>query len=179
MLALSALRVVFTASQLRRGATIAAVQLEIIRHDSTRHAEKPFAVESGFNPAWWNTGLVKGPVAWCSARDLGVGEIARAQIKIRSFVGEAYPTRRIPRHGATEIDLIEVRVDLRGGGRAIGRSFVAMIKAEFPGPYVALSLDEGSDGFWRRLGWVEHDHPDAADHRARGGGVPAVLFETS
>lgn len=154
------------------------MQIEITRHDSTRPAEKPFMAAVGFNAAWWNIGLVKGPIAWCSARDPKAGEIARAQIKIRSFTGEAYPSRHIPPNGATEIDFLEVRVDLRGGGRAIGRSFLAMIKEEFPGPYVALSLDESSDGFWRRLGWVEHDHPEAAEYRARGGGVPAVLFET-
>jgi hypothetical protein len=94
-------------------------------------------------------------------------------------VGEAYPTRRVPRGGATEIDLIEVRADLRGRGQGIGRSVLALIKKTFPGPYVALSLDENSDGFWRRVGWAEHDHPEAAEARARGGGVWAVLFETS
>lgn len=155
------------------------MHLEITRNDSPRSAEKPFTATAGFNAGWWDTGLVRGPVAWCSARDPSAGEVARAQIKIRSFVGEAYPARRIPRNGATEIDLIEVRADLRGGGRAIGRNFLAMIMKKFPGPYVALSLDESSDGFWRRLGWVEYDHPDAAEFRARGGGVPAVLFETS
>jgi hypothetical protein len=165
--------------QSRWNATIAPVQLDTTRHDSARLFAKPFAATPGFNPVWWTYGDVRGPLAWCSVTDPDLGEIARAQIKLRSVVGEAYPTRPIPRGGATEIDLIEVRADLRGRGLGIGRSVLALIKEAFAGPYVALSLDEGSDGFWRRIGWAEHDHPDADEARACGAGVPAVLFETS
>jgi hypothetical protein len=38
-----------------------------------------------------------------------------------------------------------------------------MIEEAFPGRFVALSRDETSDGFWRRVGWTEHDHVEAAD----------------
>ncbi|MEN3268635.1 hypothetical protein [Pseudonocardia sp.] len=144
---------------------------------SNRWVQKPFGITDGFNPTWW-VGSAKGPAVWCSVADVALGEVARAQVKPRSFVGAAYPTRPLPAGGATEIDLLEVREHLRRSGLGIGRDVVAMIEEAFPGPYVALSLDATSDGFWRRLGWSEHDHGDAADARADGAKLAAVLFES-
>jgi len=78
--------------------------------------------------------------------------------------------------GATEVDLLEVRADLRGTGLRLGSKAVALIEEAFPGPYVALSLNTNTDGFWRRIGWREHDHADAAEARADGARLPAQLF---
>jgi hypothetical protein len=157
------------------------VHLEMTLLDAAAQSDgwvqKPFGITDGFKSTWW-VGSAKGPAVWCSVADAALGEVARAQVKLRSFVGAAYPTRPLPAGGATEIDLLEVREDLRHGGLGIGRDVVAMIGAAFPGPYVALSLDATSDGFWRRLGWREHDHESAAAARADGARLPAVLFES-
>ncbi|GAA1143126.1 hypothetical protein GCM10009630_46960 [Kribbella jejuensis] len=144
---------------------------------SARWVQKPFGNTRGFNPNWW-VGSAKSPAVWCSVTDAAMGEVARAQVKTRSLVGVAYPTRRVPVGGATEIHLLEVREDLRRGCRGIGRAVVAMLEEAFPGPLLALSLDATSDGFWRRLGWNEHDHEDAAGRRAEGARPPANLFES-
>jgi hypothetical protein len=67
-------------------------------------------------------------------------------------------------------------MDLRGTGLNLGSETLALIAEAFPGPYVALSLNTDSDGFWRGVGWHEHDHADAAAARADGAPLPAQLF---
>lgn len=122
---------------------------------------RPFAPDSRFNPSWW-TGDAKGPLAFCAFSALPVGEVARAQVKLASDVGAAYPTYARPRLGSTEVDLFEVRPDLRGTG--IGRTAVDLLLLTFEHPLVALSLNRRSDEFWRKIGWVAHHHVDAANY---------------
>jgi len=118
---------------------------------------KPFTPNPGFNDEWW-LGDEKSPLVFCSFTTDARGEVARAQIKLRSTLGVAYPTYARPQFGSTEVDRLEVRTDLRGQG--LGREVMARLLAEFPRPCIALSLDERSDPFWRSLGWTEHPHPD-------------------
>ena len=71
-----------------------------------------------------------------------------------------YTSWKCPVGGGTEIDLIEVRIDLRRSDRRYGRQAVEEIAHSYGHPVVAMSLDETSDGFWRSLGWASHAHPD-------------------
>jgi hypothetical protein len=88
-----------------------------------------------------------------------------AKVKPWSRAGVEYPTYSIPSDGATEIDLIEVRQDLRGTGHHYGCAAVNCLVEAFGTPAIAMSLDEDSDGFWRALGWQEHVHEEADGHR--------------
>ncbi len=117
---------------------------------------RPFTHDPGFNDSWW-LGDAKGPLVFCIFTSDGHGEVARAAIKLRSTLGVAYPTYARPQHGATEIDRLEVRTDLRG--QRFGHEAVDRLLVEFPRPCIALSLDDRSDRFWRSLGWTEHPHP--------------------
>lgn len=134
--------------------------------------EKPFEPVPGFSNNWW-TGSAKGPLVFCSFAHETYGEVARAQVRPASTVGEAYPTWDRPREGASEIDLFEVRIDLQGNG--IGHDAVPVLLTQFPPPVIALSLDRSSERFWRSLGWAEHAQPDAADYHPEGP-KPAALF---
>lgn len=134
--------------------------------------EKPFAETDGFSTLWW-VGSAKGPLTFCVFTDEVLGEVARAEISLYSDTGERYPTYSLPSSGATEIGLLEVRDGLKG--RSIGRHVVDCIRAKFPGPYIAVSLDNRSDRFWRSLGWTEHQRDDFADARPDGA-RPRPLF---
>jgi hypothetical protein len=92
-------------------------------------------------------------------------EVGRAKILpgSRSYAG--YETSLCPRGGATEIDLIEIRRDLRRSGRPYGARAVQAIAQTYGEPLIALSLDEMSDGFWRSLRWTAHNHPDGDQYR--------------
>lgn len=123
---------------------------------------KPFTRDSRFNDAWWGD-TARSPVAFYAFIKDALGEVARAQIKLSPTTWLAYPTYTRPHLDPTEIELFEVRPDQRG--RRIGREAVALLGVEFSRPCIALSLDEGSDGFWHSLGWTAHQHLDAANHR--------------
>lgn len=128
-------------------------------------AQRPFDRTPGFSSQWWS-GLAKIPVSWVQVTDPMRGEVARAELLHRSQIGLAYPTWTVPRGGALQIHLLEVRSDMQG--RSIGLATLAMIQEELDGPYVALSRDEASDMFWRRAGWREHDHEETVENRRRG-----------
>lgn len=138
--------------------------------------QKPFESTPGFDTSWWVFGYEKGPVVWCTVTDAARGEVARAQVRLASRTGAAYPTWRIPATGATEIERLEVRTDLQRSGLRIGSKTLALIREEFPAPFFALSLDTHTDGFWRHVRWREHDHAEAATARADGRPLPAQLF---
>lgn len=149
--------------------------LEMERVDDLRwrgKAQRPFDKIAGFTSDWWS-GVVSVPVSWCWVIDPIHGEVARAELRHESRVGGAYPTWEIPAEGALQIHLLEVRDDLRRSG--IGLRTLAMIQERFDGPYVALSRDEDSDGFWRRSGWREHDHEETV--QSRGGRVGAPYMQ--
>ncbi len=74
-----------------------------------------------------------------------------------------YTSWSCPQGGATEIDLIEVRVDLGKSDHRYGRRAVDLIAQHYGPPLVAMSLDETSDPFWRSLAWTAHTHPDDND----------------
>lgn len=119
--------------------------------------EKPFLPDPGFREHWWS-GIAKGAVVFYTFTTPAWGEVARAQVRLQSTLGEAYPTFTQARLGSTEIELLEVRADLQGKG--VGRAAVVALVTQFPPPCVALSLDPRSDEFWRSIGWTEHVHPD-------------------
>lgn len=121
----------------------------------------PFIPDDRFKGSWWQ-GYFRGPASWLSFLE-GADEVARAKVKVNSRLGADYPTWSMPSAGATEIDLLEVRKDRRG--RGIGEQVVADIVDRFSPPYVAMSLDEKSNGFWRSLGWHEHIHGEDDGHR--------------
>ncbi|MFC5677091.1 GNAT family N-acetyltransferase [Aeromicrobium endophyticum] len=128
--------------------------------------EKPFVDTEAFDRTWW-VGQCAGPVAFASFVRDGDGEVARAQIKLRSRTGSAYPTWDRREGGVTEIDLIAVKDSLRGGG--IGGQALALLVAEYGAPIIALAKNEKAEGFWRKQhGWEEHlqeadegAHPEA------------------
>lgn len=136
---------------------------------------KPFTDADGFSVDWW-VGLAVGPLRFFSFFDDLLGEVARAQVKVASDAGERYPTRPFPELEATEIALLEVRKDLRSGGHGIGRAVVAALERMFAPPYLAVSRDASSDGFWRHLGWSEHVHEETEELRAEGAELPSLLF---
>jgi hypothetical protein len=127
-------------------------------------ASPDFSDDPRFRANWWAGSMPEGPVSWCSLLD-GDTEVARAKVKPRSGLGVAYPTYRVPPEGATEIDLIEVRIDLQRSHRGYGRAAVTSLVKSFGAPAVAMSLDEESDGFWRSLRWAEHVHEEDDGHR--------------
>lgn len=136
---------------------------------------KPFIDADGFSADWW-MGLAVGPLRFFSFFDDLLGEVARAQVKVASDAGDRYPTRPHPELEATEIALLEVRDDLRWSGRGIGRSVVAALERIFVPPFIAVSRDVASDGFWRRLGWSEHVHEETEQLRSEGAELPSLLF---
>lgn len=68
---------------------------------------KPFTPSPGFNDRWW-LGNAKDGLVYCYFTTQSCGEVARAEVRLHSTVGEAYPTYSRPRLGSTEIDLLEV-----------------------------------------------------------------------
>lgn len=133
-------------------------------HSQSRKVYPEFEPDPRFNPTWWRNGSAKSPVSYCQFMENGV-EVGRAKIlpESRSYTG--YVTWTCPPAGATEIDLIEIRPDLRRSRRRYGSQVVEAIARRYGRPVIALSLDETSDGFWRSLRWAEHTLPD--DDRAK------------
>lgn len=125
----------------------------------TEHVLPNFPRDPRFNPAWWDRGSAKSPVSYCQLLEVGE-EVARAKILPRAGSYLDYPSWHSPPGGVTEVDLIEVRPDLRCTGLRYGARAVEMIGVRYGRPMVAMSLDESSDGFWRRLGWLEHRRLD-------------------
>lgn len=139
------------------------VVTESLRHQSSR-VYPSFEPDARFDPVWWRDGSAKSPVSYCRFLDDHV-EVGRAKILpgSRSYAG--YQTWSCPPAGATEIDLIEIRPDLRRSGKHYGSHAVQAIAQTYGQPVIALSLDEGADGFWRSLGWTAHTHPDGGRYR--------------
>ncbi len=99
-------------------------------------------------------------MSYCRILDKGE-EVGRAKVLPSSQSYGGYATWACPAPGATEIDLIEVRADLRRLGRNYGRQAVQA----YGQPVIVMSLDETSDAFWRSIGWTAHTHPDGDPHR--------------
>lgn len=128
------------------------------------HVFADFAHDSRFNVNWWHRGSAKSPVSYCRFMDERE-EVGRAKVLPGSHSYTGYPTWSCPEGGATEIDLIEIRPDLRQSDRRYGRRAVDAIAQAYGQPVIAMSLDETSDGFWRSLGWTAHRHPDGDRYR--------------
>lgn len=145
-----------------------ALRFEVVtesRSAQREHVIPDFRDDPRFNSSWWQHGSAKSPVSYGRFLDADE-EVAR--VKVLPGAGEysGYETWRCPRGGATEIELIEVRIDLRTSGHRYGQRAVEEIVRHFGEPVVAMSLDDNSDGFWRSLGWTAHVHPDADEYRS-------------
>ncbi|HMM94394.1 hypothetical protein [Phycicoccus sp.] len=144
-----------------------ALVLEVVSESLSPRREHVFAhfeKDTRFNPTWWASGSAKSPVSYCRFLDEGE-EIGRAKILPGSRAYAGYTTWSCPQAGATEIDLIEIRPDLRRSGNRYGRQAVVAIGRTYGQPVIAMSLDETSDLFWRSLGWRAHTHPDGDRYR--------------
>lgn len=126
------------------------------------HVTPNFEQDPRFDFSWWHSGSAKSPVSYCRFLDDGE-EVARAKVLPHSGEYRGYTSWSCPHGGVTEIDLIEVRVDLRKSGHHYGRRAVDLVAQHYGHPVVAMSLDETSDAFWRSLAWTPHTHPDDND----------------
>lgn len=145
-----------------------ALSFEVVAESLSRgreHVIPPFERDPRFNSSWWSRGSAKSPVSYCRALD-GDEEVARAKVLPGCGEYRGYTSWACPPGGATEIDLLEVRVDLRMSDRRYGRKTVAKIAHHYGEPVVAMSLDETSDSFWHSLGWNAHFHPDDDEYRS-------------
>lgn len=143
------------------------VVLEVVTEDLSRRREPVyprFEVDARFNQEWWRLGSAKSPVSYCRFLDEGE-EVARAKILLGAGVYAGYTTWSCPGGGATEIDLIEVRPDLRRSRSHYGRQAVNAISRHYGDPVVAMSLNALSDLFWGSIGWNAHTHPDGDHYR--------------
>lgn len=142
------------------------LELEVVAESLVpgEHVTPAYDEDDRFNHTWWHDGTAKSPVSYCALREDGE-EVARAKILPASRAYGGYTTWTCPPAGATEIDLIEVRQDLRGSEKQYGRHAVLAIVAKYGRPVMAMSLDEASDGFWEALGWTAHRHPDGDHYR--------------
>lgn len=141
--------------------------LEVVTESSTHrsaHVYPDFDADARFHPTWWRDGSAKSPVTYCRFLD-GGEEVGRAKILPGSAKYTGYITWSCPPGGVTEIDLIEIRPDLRRSSKRYGRQAVEAIAEQFGGPVAALSLDDTSDSFWRSLGWTAHTHPEGGRYR--------------
>lgn len=136
------------------------IELEIVSEDRRpgRHVEPAYVLSDAFEDRfWWTGNRAPSPAAWCRFVEAGA-EVARAKIRFDFRVEAPYRSWTAPRHGVTNIDLVAVRNTERG--RGIGTAVVDLIVATFPLPFAAFSRDDGSDRFWRSIGWNEHLHAE-------------------
>ncbi|MEV0271441.1 hypothetical protein AB0H43_21905 [Hamadaea sp. NPDC050747] len=143
-----------------------ALSFEVVTESLSPRREQVipgFVKDTRFNTSWWCSGSAKSPVSYCRFLD-GDVEVARAKVFPGAGEYRGYTSWACPVDGATEIDLIEVRFDLRRSDRRYGRQAVEEIAHRYGQPVVAMSLDETSDGFWRSLAWTAHLHPDDEGH---------------
>ncbi|MCZ3390025.1 MAG: hypothetical protein LH645_13145 [Actinomycetia bacterium] len=139
--------------------------LEIVAESLSARRElvtPDFGQDPRFDFSWWHRGSAKSPVSYCRAVDDGE-EVARAKVLPRSGHYRGYTSWTCPHAGVAEIDLIEVRDDLRKSGRRYGMRVVELIAQHYGQPVVAMSLNATSDPFWHSLGWTAHTHPDDHD----------------
>ena len=144
------------------------LSFEVVAESLSRrreHVFPSFELDARFNSSWWSRGSAKSPVSYCRLLD-GGEEVARAKVLPGCGEYRGYASWACPAGGVTEIDLIEVRVDLRMSHRGYGRQAVVEIAHHFGQPVIAMSLDETSDGFWRSLGWTAHFHSDVDGYRS-------------
>lgn len=142
-----------------------ALSLDVFTESlSTRreHVSPEFEKDLRFDFAWWHVGSAKSLVSYCRFLD-DAEELARAKVLPRAGEYRGYTSWSCPRGGVTEIDLIEVRIDLRKSGHHYETRAVELIARRYGRPIVAMSLDETSDRFWRSLAWTPHADPDDND----------------
>lgn len=135
---------------------------------------KPYADDTRFNTSWWS-GVTRPPAVFCSFVSTEHGEVARALIRPDAPLGGPYPTYERRHLSTTDIDMFEVRPDMREHG--FGVEALGLLAARFPKPLGALSLDKTSDGFWRKIGWTEHPHAGADPGHPSGRGLSNLFVE--
>lgn len=141
--------------------------LEVVTECLSRvreHVVPGYETDARFNSEWWHRASAKSPVSYCRFM-AGAEEVGRAKILPGSHSYIGYTTWSCPPDGATEIDLIEIRPDLRRSGKRYGQQAVDAVRRAYGEPVIAMSLDETSDGFWRSIGWTPHIHPEGVRYR--------------
>lgn len=153
-----------------------ALTLEILHGEAVVDGvlSKPYADDPRFNTSWW-TGVTKPPAVFCSFVSTEHGEVARALVRPGALLGGPYPIYERRHLSTTEIDLFEVRPDVRERGFATGA--LELLAPRFPTPLGALSFDERSDGFWRAIRWTEHPHEDADPDGQKRLGLSPLFVE--
>lgn len=146
------------------------LRIEIVTEELTHRPEDvvpDFPQDTRSDASWWCDDSAKSPVSYCRFLDAD-HEVARAKVLPKAGEYRGYTSWSCPHGGVTEIDLIEVRMDLRRSGHRYGRRAVQEICRQYGDPIVALSLDDASDAFWNALGWNAHTHPDDDEyHKCR------------
>jgi GNAT superfamily N-acetyltransferase len=135
---------------------------------------KPYADDNRFNTSWWR-GETRPPAVFCSFVSAKHGEVVRALIRPEARLGGPYPTYERRHTTTTEIDLFEVRPDMRDRGFAT--EALELLADQFPRPLGGLSLNKTSDGFWRKIGWTEHPHEEADPDHPSGRGLSNLFIE--
>jgi hypothetical protein len=123
-----------------------------------RQTIAPFDHHLGFDPQWWGRPVTGGASHHWLSILRGRTEVARAKIRLGYTFSNNYRIANPP-GGFTDIDLLEVRADMRGA--RIGTRAVQAIAGAYPGTRLsALSLNEDRDQFWSTLGWQRIPGPD-------------------
>lgn len=144
------------------------VEKPAIRRGSGSVPSEPFAEDPGFTSNWWTRSAYPSPLWFTVIEDAGHPdespyEAARVVLVPNSNMGLGYRGWRVPKHGSTEIDRLEVRTELRH--RGYGTQVLRLLIDQFPVPFVALPTDAHAAGFWRRVGWEQLVHREGMAHR--------------
>lgn len=117
-----------------------------------------FEPSADFVKAWWGReDSVEDGAHWLSVQRAGV-EVARCKFMLYEGPRSQRGLGDMP-HGQLDILALEVAVSARG--RGIGREVLRLIREKHPMPRLtALNDDDQSRGFWDRLEWIRHEHPN-------------------
>lgn len=144
------------------------MELEVVSEDlrQRRQVVPGFDEDPRFTPDWWILGSADSPVSFCRFI-VDRQEVGRAKILPGAGTYADYASWSPALGGATEIDRLEIRVDLRRTGYRFGTQAVELICQVYGTPIAAMSLDQKTDSFWRKQGWTEHHHPEDDGRRFR------------
>ncbi len=126
---------------------------------------EPYPDDPGFNRSWWADSAYASWRWFYAVQDSGdpFDEVGRVLLVPNSNQGLGYREWRVPRGGSTEVNRMEVRTDLQH--RGYGTEILKLLVDQFPAPFVALPTDEHAAGFWSRVGWIGHVHPEGTARR--------------
>lgn len=117
-----------------------------------------FAQSDQFVAPWWGRQQAcEAYEHWISVTRAGV-EVARAKFVLHEGPQD-HPLLGSLTHGYLDILVLEVALSERGNG--VGRAVLDAIARRYPlVRLTALNDGDGSRGFWDRVGWTRHEHPE-------------------